>query len=731
MKEKNRVVIANTPGPCSAEKKRLAMYVIYDKDGILDGFRKYYLQEIRKCVNYILAVVCGSIRPECRDELSELADEVIVRENKGLLAGAWVSGIRHIGWDKLSEYDELFMLNDSFFGPIYPLQDMIDAMEESDADFYGAMKNFEEKSYKELAGRPLKHGHFRGSICYFYIIKERLLHSPEFKKYWSKTPQIKENWDTYFYAEIDFYDYVVDCGFRVDAYQGDKLKGYFFDNLTQNMLKLIGDEKIPFARIRPFCTDMQDQMLSIGYGFDPRHTLEYIDKHTDYDVNYIWDYILRAKNLTHIWKQLQLEYVVSKTSIEQPYTYDKQIAVILHIYYTDEVERLANYCENFPQKTKFYITTIKEETKQKIAEEFDKRSLDYILKTRPNVGVAMSTLWITYADIVTSNQYEYICYFHDKKSPYSQFLMQGDLFARRCYENLIGSKAIVKNIINLFIQNPRMGILGAPMPYNGEYYAIAYKTWSSNYDNTVELAEKLGIHVNIDPNIMPITPYGDMFWFRAEALKKTIGHGFTYDDFDIKYERDSTILHAIERVYAFAAQDSGYYYADVINSDEARTDLINYQSMNYTFDEILMRNGQWPGSFEWTKTIIDYHIKDNTDKQIQINAVTAQLEEERHKSADAVKNWQASIEYSELIKSELEKKQHQHAETVENWKSALAYIDQLKDAMASVQAQYESQLSAARAELEEQKRLYSQVVGSKCWKLVHPMETMKNWARRR
>ena len=168
----------------AAHPRRIAIYVIYDKDGELDGFRKYYLTELNKVVDYVLAVVCGMLTPESRDELEKIVDEIYVRENKGLLAGAWVDGIAHISWDNLEHYDELFMLNDSFFGPFYPLQNLMDAMEASDADFYGAFKNYEEKDITESDGHRFKHGHLRGSICYFYIIKNRLLHSNEFKKYW-------------------------------------------------------------------------------------------------------------------------------------------------------------------------------------------------------------------------------------------------------------------------------------------------------------------------------------------------------------------------------------------------------------------------------------------------------------------------------------------------------------------------------------------------------------------
>ena len=167
---------------------------------------------------------------ESKKELDCLVDDVLFRENKGLLAGSWIDGIEYLGWNKLYKYDELLMLNDSFFGPFYPLDEMFESMEKSEADFYGAIRNFEEKRLNVIEGRTLKHGFFRGSIAYFYVIKKNLLHSNEFRKYWSQKPVIKEDWDTYFFAEIDFFDFVLDSGFKVDSYQSDMLKDYFFDN---------------------------------------------------------------------------------------------------------------------------------------------------------------------------------------------------------------------------------------------------------------------------------------------------------------------------------------------------------------------------------------------------------------------------------------------------------------------------------------------------------------------
>lgn len=584
--------------------KRIAIYVIYDKDGILDSFRKYYLTELNRVVDYVLAVVCGTLTPESRDELEKIVDEIYVRENKGLLAGAWVDGIAHIGWDTLDTYDELFMLNDSFFGPLYPLEDMVDAMEKSDADFYGAIKNFEEKDWTSFHEKTFRHGHLRGSVCYFYIIKQRLLHSPEFKKYWSAEPAIECDADTFFFSEFDFYDYVYDAGFRIETFQGDSLKGYCSDNLSLNVNKLIQNEKVPFARIRPFGSDMLNLSLQAHYGKDIRNALKYIDEETNYDANFIWDYLLRTKNPTDIWHQLQLEYVVPKDFVEHEFRCKKKIAVILHIYYEELIDHILSYCVNFRGLADFYVTVVTEDAKIKVLRAFQKNKLKCICTVRPNVGVAMSTLWVTYADVTLNDEYEYICYFHDKKSPYWSQSIEGEQFAERCYENLMGTPEIVKNIINLFEMNPRLGMLGPPRVYHGHYFNIAMTTWPNNYANVEQLADKMNIRFNGSQNTIPVAPYGDMFWFRAAAMHKAMSNNFSYRDFDIDYVPDGTILHAMERLYGFIVHDSGYYYAEVINLDNARADLVNYQYMIYQICALLYDGINVPYSFEEVKNII-------------------------------------------------------------------------------------------------------------------------------
>lgn len=95
----------------------------------------------------------------------------------------------------------------------------------------------------------------------------------------------------------------------------------------------------------------------------------------------------------------------------------------------------------------------------------------------------------------------------------------------------------------------------------------------------------------------------------------------TYDDFDVEYKSDGTFMHAIERIYGFCVQDAGYYYAEVMNTDDARSDLINYQYMLYNIVDILISNKQMVTNYEVTKDVIRYH----TSLDSKMSVMTARM----------------------------------------------------------------------------------------------------------
>ena len=81
--------------------KRLCVYFIYDKDGIIDDYIIYQLEDMRKNVSFLHCVINGTLTNEGKEKLEAVADEVFERENRGNDIGAYKAAINHIGWEKM------------------------------------------------------------------------------------------------------------------------------------------------------------------------------------------------------------------------------------------------------------------------------------------------------------------------------------------------------------------------------------------------------------------------------------------------------------------------------------------------------------------------------------------------------------------------------------------------------------------------------------------------------
>src|SRR5574344_1123973 len=214
-----------------------------------------------------------------------------------------------------------------------------------------------------------------------------------------------------------------------------------------------------------------------------------------------------------------------------------------------------------PAQTDVYITTDSEKKLEHVKKVFEDFPCNKkVIRLRENKGRDLSTLIVTYRKEVMD--YDYVCYMHDKKVRQLTPQTIGYGFAYKCFENVLASKDFVRNVINTFENNQRLGMMAPPPPNHGQYYFILGQEWGKNYTQTVKLAKKLGLTVSINKNYEPISALGSMFWFRPKALKKLLEYDWKFEDFpDEPVDDDGTILHAIERIHGFVCQDAGYYPA--------------------------------------------------------------------------------------------------------------------------------------------------------------------------
>ena len=95
--------------------KRLGLFVFYDEDSIVDDYVLFLLADLQKSCQDIIVICNGKVNKEGLKQLKWYAKKIIERENKGLDAGALKEYFTT--YKDYLKYDEVVILNDTFFGP--------------------------------------------------------------------------------------------------------------------------------------------------------------------------------------------------------------------------------------------------------------------------------------------------------------------------------------------------------------------------------------------------------------------------------------------------------------------------------------------------------------------------------------------------------------------------------------------------------------------------------------
>lgn len=578
--------------------KRLILFFMYDKDGIIDDYIVYMLEQLNKVSSDIYVVCNGKLCDEGRGKLQTCVndDHIIVRENKGFDVWAYKTGIDTLGWDKVCSYDEMIMMNFTIMGPVYPIEEMFDKMNSEDVDFWGITKF---TGYED--GDPfgtISYGYIPEHIqSHFIAVRKPMLEDDNFKEYFDNMPAVHNYKEAVGFHEAIFTKKFSDLGFKWDVYA--KLDDDFSRNPVINASKeLIADARCPFFKRRSFMQDYEN-VLDETIGQSTLEMYDYIRDYTDYDINYIWDNILRLENQAVVKRNMHFNYVLPRefSANVDDVLQKRKIALIMHIYYEDQAEVCLNYAKAMPESTDVYITTDNEKKLEHIKEVFkDLKCNKLVIKLRENKGRDLSTLIVSFRK--EALEYDYVCYMHDKKVKQLHPQTMGYGFAYKCFENILASKDFVKNVIYTFEKNERLGLMAPPPPNHGCYYFILGQEWGKNYKNTAKLVDELGLSVNIKEEFEPISALGSMFWFRPKALKKELEYDWKFEQFpDEPVDDDGTILHAIERIHGYVCQDAGYYPAFVMSSRGAAMELTNLEFMVKTLNKILFQKGCAGGSF--------------------------------------------------------------------------------------------------------------------------------------
>lgn len=251
---------------------RTVLYVIYEKNGKLSRDIEYMIKELKKVVDHLIIIINGGL--EQKERLREMADELIIRNNRGFDAGAYKSAFLKVEVkDLIDRSDELIFCNGTFYGPFISFSEIFERMESSKTDFWGL--NYSDNGLV----------YFLQS--YFLVFKKRILSDKVLDTFFDE--YIDENTteivDVLLNFERGLFRYLVRGGYQFDALCRQT---YHILNSSDGSVCL---DKLPVLKKKAVSKKYFDRNVLLN-------CLKYIDSSYDYDVTMILEDLYSRYSIT-------------------------------------------------------------------------------------------------------------------------------------------------------------------------------------------------------------------------------------------------------------------------------------------------------------------------------------------------------------------------------------------------------------------------------------------------
>lgn len=264
--------------------QRLAVFASYHCEGKIEPYKVKILEGLRPYVEGLVAVCNGTVDDAGYRMLRGIADEVIIRDNAGYDAGAYkdaLLGMRKNG--QLEKYNEVILLNDTFFGFFYSLDDFfLKVYQKNNIDFWG----FTKHPKGENAAGDKYDEHIQS---YFILIRQRMFQSEEFWNFWNSLDYPVSYSDAVSNFEIAFSVYFKEKGFAGDAYcdlEEIGLERKYNENPCMlYSYDLVSKAKCPILKIKSVYLEATDYIEGAF------QVIEFLESNGLYDVDIIRQYM--------------------------------------------------------------------------------------------------------------------------------------------------------------------------------------------------------------------------------------------------------------------------------------------------------------------------------------------------------------------------------------------------------------------------------------------------------
>ena len=268
--------------------KKALVYVIFESEARLQEYKLRFLQALAPLVDDVIVVVNGQLHA---DDIKSLENygRVLTRDNKGYDTAAFREGIFAFDKDKLKDYDQLLLVNDTNIGPMRDLSQVFQEMADQQLDFWGI--SFGEEQEDVTKENP--YGYIPKHLqSYFLVIEKLMLNDDDFYEYWTHLTDTDSRDKAIGRHETRFTKHFADLGYRYDAV----VQEYEDSAMYIHPLKMLkaGSPLVKYTALKNYD---EDQFLWQGLDRDSEvpDLLEFVSEETDYPVSILEDIVNKFK----------------------------------------------------------------------------------------------------------------------------------------------------------------------------------------------------------------------------------------------------------------------------------------------------------------------------------------------------------------------------------------------------------------------------------------------------
>lgn len=171
----NRHAVSVFPGADAALGGNVAIFIHFDRHGRVPDHTATYLASLGAAgFSVVFVTNSGKLDPAAEALLKDLCAAVIVRRNIGYDFGAIAEALAVMGLPR-AETNRLLIANDSVYGPLAPIRDVVSRMDFDKADVWGATDSWQHRYHLQ---------------SYFVLVGRRALDHPAWRGFWRTVRQV-------------------------------------------------------------------------------------------------------------------------------------------------------------------------------------------------------------------------------------------------------------------------------------------------------------------------------------------------------------------------------------------------------------------------------------------------------------------------------------------------------------------------------------------------------------